>query len=67
MSKDSHHKKCQSYRWKQTIFVPVAPSGRRHFPDPGTHTVLDNILFVVEAFERSFCVSSIFHMWYLKG
>ena len=35
--------------------------------DPDTHTVLGNILFVVGALKHSFCVSSIFHIWYLKG
>ena len=49
------------------ILVPVAPSARRRLPDTDTHTVLGNILFVVRAFEHSFCVSSILHMWYLKG
>ena len=43
------------------ILVPVAPSR-----DAGIHTVLGNVLFVVGAFEH-FCVSSILHMWYLKG
>ena len=49
------------------ILVPVTPSALRRLPDPGAHTVLGNILFVVGAFEHSFCVSSILHMWYLKG
>ena len=48
------------------ILVPVAPSARRRLPDAGIHTVLGNVLFVVGAFEH-FCVSSILHMWYLKG
>ena len=49
------------------ILVPVAPSARRRLRDPDTHTVLGNILFVVGALKHSFCVSSIFHIWYLKG
>ena len=49
------------------FLMPVAPSARRRLPDPATHTVLGNILFVMGAFEHSFCISSILHMWYLKG
>ena len=45
----------------------VAPSAGRRLSDAGTRTVLGSILFVVGAFEHSFWVSSIFHMWYLKG
>ena len=45
---------------------PHCASACRHPLYPGTHAVLGNILFRVGAFEHSFCVWSIFHMWYLK-
>ena len=44
----------------------VTLSARYHLLDSGTHTVLGNILFMVGAFEHSFCMSIILHMWYLK-